>query len=176
VQTGQEQPRSLGTPLKERIVKRIRREIEREFGPGDGVPTEALRWRLLPPGELSEERVRRYYVGLQNKNRGAQYDPDRIVKALSLDPKQRYEEIGEVEGYTVFMFSYTSSVLLECPIVGNAIYVIHKDWERWSKMSKQELMADESGEVVRIQHRGDWFEQLKKELGTPSSPASETPV
>jgi hypothetical protein len=92
VQTGQEQPRSLGTPLNERIVKRIRREIEREFGPGDDVPTEELRWRLLPPGELSEERVRRYYVGLQNKNRGAQYDPDRIVKALSLDPKQRYQE------------------------------------------------------------------------------------
>jgi hypothetical protein len=73
------------------------------------------------------------------------YDPDRIVKALSLDRKQRYEEIGGVEGYTVFTFPYASSVLLECPIVGNAIYVIHKDWKH---------------------HRGDWFEQVEEELGT----------
>ena len=106
VQTGQEQPKNLGAPLQEQIVRRIRREIERKFGPGDGVPTEELCWRLLPPGESSEERVRRYYVGLQNKNRGTRYDPDRIVKALSLNPKQRYEEIGRVEGYTVFTLRY----------------------------------------------------------------------
>jgi hypothetical protein len=57
-----------------------------------------------------------------------------------------------------------------CPIIGNAIHVIHKDWECWSKMSKQELMANESGEVVRIQHRIDWFQQVKEELGTPRPP------
>jgi hypothetical protein len=63
-----------------------------------------------------------------------------------------------------------------CPVIGNAIYVIHKDWECWSKMSKQELMADESGEVVSIQHRIDWFQQTKEELGTPRPPESGTPV
>lgn len=42
----------------------------------------------------------------------------------------------------------------------------YKDWERWSRMTKQELMADESGEVCRIEHRGkDWFEKVKRELG-----------
>ena len=130
--------------------------------------TKHLRSRLLPPGELSEDRIRGYYSGLQNKNPGTRYDADRIVKALSLGPDQRYEEIGEVEGYTVFTFPYTSSVLLECPIVGNAIYVIHKDWERWSKMTKQDLMADESGEVVRIVHRPGWFEKVKRELRVES--------
>jgi hypothetical protein len=43
-------------------------------------------------------------------------------------------------------------------------------------MSKQELMANESGEVVRIQHRIDWFQQVKEELGTPRPPESGTPV
>jgi hypothetical protein len=66
-------------------------------------------------------------------------------------------------------------VLLENPIVGNAIYVIHKDWERWSRMTKQELMADESGEVVRIVHRPGWFEQVKRELGAPMPLGSELP-
>jgi len=39
------------------------------------------------------------------------------------------------------------------------------DYERWSAMTKQELMADTSGQVVRIPHQGDWFGQLKRELG-----------
>ena len=164
VQTGQEQPRRTGTALQAQIVQRIRRDIERKAW--TDVPTEHVRWRLLPPGELSEDRVRGYYATLQRKRPGTRYDPERIVKALSLGPNQRYEEIGEVEGYTVFTFPYTSSVLLECPIVGNAIYVIHKDWERWSRMTKQELIADESGEVVRIVHRAGWFEKVRQELET----------
>jgi len=148
-----------------RIVERVRRKIERAFKPEAAVPTNPVYWRLLPPGELSEDRVRGYYAGLQRSGPGTRYDPDRIVKALSLGPDQRYEEIGGVEGYTVFTFPHTSSVLLECPIIGNAIYVIHKDWERWSKMTKQELMADESGDIVRIVHRPSWFEKVKQELG-----------
>ena len=84
---------------------------------------------------------------------------------LSLGPNRRYEEVGGIEGYTVFAFSHTSSVLLECPLVENALYVIHKERERWSKMSKQELMADESGEIVRIIHRPGWFKKVQEELG-----------
>jgi hypothetical protein len=157
--------------FRARIVERVRRDIEHKFGPEADVTTKRVRWRLLPPGELSEVRISDYYAGLQRRNQGTRYDADRIVKALSLGPNQRYEEVGGVEGYTVFTFPYTSSTLLECPIVGNAIYVIHKDWERWSRMTKQELMADDSGEVVRIVHRAGWFEKVKQELGTP--PASE---
>ena len=111
--------------FREQIVEKRRREIDHRFGPEGSVPTEQVRWRLLPPGELSEGSVREYYARLQSRNPGTKYDPDRIVKALSLGPNQRYEEIGGVEGYTVFTFPHTSSVLLECPVVGNAIYVIH---------------------------------------------------
>ena len=150
---------------REKIVQRIRRDIERKAR--TDIPTEHVRWRLLPPGELSEDRIREYYAGLQRKRQGTRYDAERIVQALSLGPNQRYEEIGGVEGYTVFTFPYTSSVLLECPIVGNAIYIVHKDWKRWSRMTKQELLADESGEVVRIVHRPGWFEKIMQELGTP---------
>jgi hypothetical protein len=60
-------------------------------------------------------------------------------------------------------------------IVGNAIYVLHKDWERWSRMTKQELMADESREVVRIVHRPGWFERVRQELGTPMTADSRLP-
>lgn len=42
-------------------------------------------------------------------------------------------------------------------------------------MTKQELMADESGEVVRIVHRPGWFEKVMQELGTPITPGSGLP-
>src|SRR5215207_7561496 len=60
---------------------------------------------------------------------------------------------------------------------GNAIYVIHHDWEHWSKMSKQELMNDQSGAVVRIPHQGDWYARVKRELGLDRADleASEVP-
>ena len=73
---------------RKRIAERIRRDIRRKLG-ADEVATKHLRWRLLPPGELSEDRIRGYYSGLQNKNPGTRYDADRIVKALSLGPDQR---------------------------------------------------------------------------------------
>lgn len=150
--------------MRSSFVERIRRDINRAFRSGAGVSTKHVYWRLLPPAKLSREELRRYYDGLQARNPRTEYDWERVEKALELGPNQRYEEIGGVEGYIVFTFPYTSSVLLECPKVGNAIYVIHSDWERWSRMSKPELIADTSGEVIRIPHQGDWFGKVKREL------------
>lgn len=57
---------------------------------------------------------------------------------------------------------------MECPEIGNAAYVIHKDWETWSHMDKQELMAEaeRGGDVTRIPHLGDdWPAKIRRELG-----------
>lgn len=148
------------------FVERRRRTIESTFGHSAGVPTNKLRWRLLPPGKTSREGIRRHFDDLERRRPGLEFDRDRIDKAMDLGPKELHEEIdAAVEGYIVFTFEHTPSVLLECPRVGNAIYVVHRDWEIWSRMSKQELMADESGAVVRIPHVGDWHAKVKRELG-----------
>lgn len=60
--------------------------------------------------------------------------------------------INEYEGYIVFEFDHTPKVLIDCPIAGNAIYVIDEDWERRARLTKQELQADEK--VTRIVHQG----------------------
>ncbi len=147
------------------FVQARRRRIETVFKFAASPSTKGIRWRLLPPGKVSREGLRRHYHELSKKNRSAEYDQDRIEKAMDLNPKELHEEIdAAVEGYIVFTFEHTSSVLLECPRVGNAIYVVHRDWEIWSRMSKQELMADDSGAVVRIPHRGDWHAWVKREL------------
>ncbi len=51
------------------------------------------------------------------------------------------------------------------PLVGNVISIISADWERWSRMTKQDLMADQSGAVRKIVHLGDWFGRVQQELG-----------
>ena len=70
----------------------------------------------------------------------------------------------------VFGFSYTESKLLENPAMGNAIYVLRSNWERLSRLSKDELLGltDElQPEVRRIVHRGEWLVRLLEELDVP---------
>ncbi len=148
------------------FVQRIRRTIESTFGASAGVPGRRVQWRLLPPGTVSRQGLQRHFDELRRRRPSIEFDRDRIEKAMDLNPKELHEEIdAAVDGYIVFTFEHTPSVLLECPRVGNAIYVVHRDWEIWSRMTKQELMADDSGAVVRIPHRGDWYARVKKELG-----------
>ena len=92
------------------------------------------------------------------------YERERIDKALSLRPEQYYVGTDEFEGYIILTFPHTSRALLECPVFGNAIYIITSDWKRLSRMTKQELLAHRSHEVTRIIHKGDWFGRVKREL------------
>nr|MDP9475793.1 hypothetical protein [Actinomycetota bacterium] len=151
--------------LRLRIAKRVRRDIECAFEFGDVPATVRLPWRVLPPGELSVGNVLRHYEGLQRRSPRVVYDKERIAKAFSLRPDRCYVGSGEFEGYIVFAFSHTERVLLECPKFGNAIYVIHSDWRRLSRTTKQDLLLRRSREVTRIVHKGNWFGRVKRALG-----------
>lgn len=149
--------------IRERTVWTIRGDIARVFKPG---PTGRLQWRPLPRGAADVTTVRRAYAGLQREGWLEGFDQERLDKALSLNPDRWYVGSEGFDGYSIFTFGDTKKALMECPIYGNALFVIGSGWERWSRMTKQELRADKSGEVVRIEHRRDWFEKVKKELGT----------
>lgn len=60
------------------------------------------------------------------------------------------------------MFDHTEKVLLECPVYGNAIYVLDSGEERLLRMTKQELR--DSGEATVIAHSKNWYRRLKNEL------------
>lgn len=148
-----------------RIAERVRKDIERAFTFGPSLPIKRLPWRVLPPGELSADNVRRHYDALQRTNPGVRYERERITKALSLRPDQYYVGMDEFESYMVLTFAHTQRVLMECPIFGNAIYVLKSDWKRLSRMSKRELLDQRSGQVTKIVHKGDWFRRVKLEMG-----------
>ncbi len=147
------------------FCERIRRNIDGAFAPGARPRTRRLPWRLLPPGELSVEGLRRHYEGVQRRNPDVRYEPERLEKALSLGPEECYVGAGEFDGYVVFAYPDTERVLLECPVYGNAIYVLGRNWKRLSKMSKGQLLSGRYEGVTKIVHRGDWFWRVELELG-----------
>jgi hypothetical protein len=163
LQQREEQLRKASERLK--IIERICTDIERAFKFGTVVPMKHLPWRVLPPGELSVTTLHQHYHRLQQQNPHVRYERERITNAFSLHPDQCYVGRDEFEGYMVLTFAHTPKALLECPEFGNAIYIINSDWKRLSSKTKQELLANHSGEITKMVHKGDWFSRVKRGLG-----------
>lgn len=157
--------RGLRRQEKQLQFVKVRKKIEHAFSSKLTSTMKRLAWRVLPPGELSADAVRRHYDTLQRRNPEVRYERERITKALSLQPEHYYVGRDEFEGYIVLTFARTPKVMMECPIFGNAIYITKSDWKRLSRMSKRELLACGSGQFTKIVHKGDWFRRVKLELG-----------
>jgi hypothetical protein len=149
--------------LREEIVERRRRDIERAFESGLDVPTIQTSWQLAPSGATSVASLRRVYKDLKSQGRLAGFDQDRLDKLIMLDPQLRYIGRRGFEGYSIFTFSYTSKAIMECFIRGNAIFVLDADPEKFPDENKQELRTDPS--VTWIPHQGDWYGKVRRELG-----------
>ena len=74
----------------------------------------------------------------------------------------------EFEGYIVFLFEQRGQAFLECPKVGNALYVMKADeWRFLSMESKSELMRLPA--VRRIPHIGDGWKRKVRQMLTDSA-------
>lgn len=123
-------------------------------------------WEILPQAD-SSEGLRGLFEGLAGRGDLAGFDPERLEHALALPWKEGYTGKSGFDGYVVFTYEHTRKVLLECPRAGNAAYVIGLPMEVWRKMNKQVLRADRSGEVRKIDHRGDWGRRVREALDLP---------
>ena len=151
-----------------RTATKVFEDIERAF---KHLPKgkRRLQWRPGRSGSLSIGGIRHYCEERRRSDPEFKYDMDRIEKAYELDPDDPpWEGPDGFDGYVIFTFPGTKKALMECPEIGNAAYVIHKDWQDWSQMDKQELMAEaeRGGEVTRILHQGnDWPARITRALG-----------
>lgn len=146
------------------MIVRLRRKVEQHFHPD--VEMTQLQWDAVPSGPAPVDSVMRIYSERQRQNPQTYYDESRLEKAKTLKPKKGYMGRQKSEGYVIFTFDYTPKALMECPIYGNAIFIINSNLEpeRWLLMNKQELI--EHPEVTKISHRGeDWFEKVREKLG-----------
>jgi len=119
-------------------------------------------WRFLPdPENMSAERLlhvlREHFS--EHTGRGIALELKRIKFALGLKPIQICVGLDEFWGYYAFLFP-RDIVLFECPVYGNAAYVVKGDWRVLSRKHKAQL--ERKGE--RIIHCRHWSLAIKGAL------------
>jgi hypothetical protein len=126
-----------------------------------------LDWPILPIGWWTIPKYKLLATrGTQDRQSG-QLVIDRLIFLDSLNPKERYigqDRFGS-DPYWVFVFE--EHVVAECPMEGNAIYVVHgtHDWKTLLNRSKRALRAAAANRYKRIVHRGDWKTRITTALG-----------
>jgi len=85
----------------------------------------------------------------------------------SLDPDRRYIGNDKFGSYPYYVFIFKHHVVAECPLEGNAIYVIEgtEDWQSLLNRSKRNLLAAVPNRVSRVLHTGAWQNRLSRLLG-----------
>lgn len=122
---------------------------------------ERVNWRMLPPGHTWQE-ILNHYEGLQRRY-GDKYDTKRLQFVNELKPTNTLLGEGEFVGYVAFVFDRgQGAVVLDCPLMGNAIYIMSlADWKRLSQLSKTELLREHGNEIRRVIHSRNWLIDLK---------------
>lgn len=156
-----------------KIVARIRREIQSLLSNSTNLPANRVAWRFLPAGEWNVRTLIDHYERLKMRDPGVPYQRERLIAAENLKPHCCYIGEGEFDWYIAFQFPYTEKTLLECPIFGNAAYILRRNWRELSKLSKRELLIDHRRDVSRIIHTSDWLDRIRNQLGFHSTRAGQ---
>lgn len=118
-------------------------------------------WKFFPKGEWTVEEIIKSFSKYATQNEIV--DEKRLRKIVSnLKPSVCYISEDGFNRYIAFCFDWTEKVILECPIYGNAIYIIKENWQEITKLSKWE--ARQLSQVTVIRHSDNWFERLKENL------------
>jgi len=132
-----------------------------ESGAEDGVSH--LPFRLLPPGVWDVNHVLEYY---RNEARhwlgGRILDNERLRKVERLNPSHRSVGTDAHLGYILYQFSWSGVVVLECPVVGNATYILWDDWRGMLRLTKSELRSKTN--CLCIRHTDRSFGRVRAAL------------
>lgn len=135
----------------------------RSFQPG----ARRLPFVLLPPGTWDIRHVVAHYRKVAKDLGGTnrrQIDWTRLEQIKALDPVRCYIGKDSWLGYVVFEFAHSASVVLECPIEGNATYVLSGDWKAMVGHTKAELRHRFANRYTRIVHKGCWSTRIRAAL------------
>ncbi len=151
-----------------KIVHRLLRELKKVIEDGGLIRYGKVPWQMLPHGEPIATTVDRYLRTTHARDPRRKFDSTRIKRVITLSPDKAYVGRDEFDGYVVFLFSNSRYAVLECPWVGNALYLLEGNWLELSRLPKTTLLSQHRRHASRIIHddRGNWFNDLKRILNT----------
>jgi hypothetical protein len=155
---------------RKRIAENIRTQISDRTVSNEIRPMKKLEWEMLPQGPHPFREIQDYLQDLGARDSSFRYDLGRLTTIYeNLIPclKEKpdiYVGTTEFRGYIVFHLQKSNVAILECPVVGNAIYILKGDWQSLSTKPKAILLQEYQGRTERIIHTGDWYGKLLNRL------------
>ena len=132
---------------KKTMVERMLRNLRAARDEG-GIVTETVPWVILASGKAIFERVNLWFEELCKRHSDRRWEKSRLDYLLRLGPIRVIKGQKDFDGYLVFIFEQVPFAVLECPTVGNAIYLLKGDWMGLSKLSKGELLDRRQAERI----------------------------
>lgn len=116
-----------------------------------------LNWKMLPPGKYPWQRLKAHLgeVLKRTSENTQSVIFDRQETILSFDPDEQFVGTGGFSDYVAYVFKDRGLVVLECIRKGNAIYVFGLDWDRFSKLTKSEII-NANLHKARLVHSKGW--------------------
>jgi len=132
------------------------------------IPTQCLPFELLPPGKWEYPQIldhyRRIAHTLSVDLRGRRLELYRLEAIETLKPCRRWVGKNTWSGYVVFEFSASDRVVLECPIEGNATYILWGDWKSMVGHTKGEIREHFADHYAKVVHKGTWLNRIREAL------------
>lgn len=123
---------------------------------------------LLRPSEgtlrASIEKYRRLLRANRHSFVDESYDYKRLNQVQSLGSIEHHMGVKSWRGYVAFEFPHSSKVVLECPLTGNATYVLSGEWRKMISCTKAELRSEYGRRIRRIFHTPGWEEQVRRAI------------
>lgn len=130
----------------------------------DYIKTAFVDWEIFPPGELSNERI--YDSIPDNANKPTQEEfNERMDIIKEANPIEFIQGKGQFKSYFGAKFP-NGKVVFENIYWGNALYVVHDNWEEVSKQPRSELMKIDplNRNFTRIIHNKYWKENFLRAI------------
>ena len=108
--------------------------------------------------------VLKYFELERERKQDLIYDLNRLYKAITLEHDGVKLGEHDFKEYVIFSFEGAQIAILECPIIGNAMYVLEGNWRYLLRLSKAVLA--ERHDDVRIVHDRELLPELHQRIQT----------
>jgi len=155
-------------------LERVRRALYQPIG----VRVKEVPWEILPQGTWGPDELAKFYRKYAKTNQEARLCHERLTAIQArfkpfecLRGPQRTrrwnEELPGWQGYHVFRFKRTEKVIAECPMEGNAVYILSGKWKEMIQHSKKYIRDHYPDDYTKVVHKGDtqaWLTRVSKAL------------